>query len=99
MSVQVAIVMGSTSDAPIMAVAEETLKGLGIEHEVRVLSAHRTPDELREWACGLAGRGVKVVIAAAGGAAHLAGAERITWPGRFYRSDIAASEGRVQVTG
>lgn len=73
MSAQVAIVMGSTSDAPVMAVAEETLRGLGIEHETRVLSAHRTPDEVREWAKGLAGRGVKVVIAAAGGAAHLAG--------------------------
>ena len=74
MSAQVAIVMGSSSDAPIMAVAEETLKGLGIEHETRVLSAHRTPDEVRDWAKGLAARGVKVVIAAAGGAAHLAGA-------------------------
>jgi 5-(carboxyamino)imidazole ribonucleotide mutase len=57
-----------------MAVAEETLKGLGIEHETRVLSAHRTPDELRDWARGLADRGVKVVIAAAGGAAALPGA-------------------------
>jgi len=73
-SAQVAIVMGSSSDAQIMAVAEETLRGLGIEHETRVLSAHRTPDEVRDWAKGLAGRGVKVVIAAAGGAAHLAGA-------------------------
>jgi len=73
-SAQVAIVMGSTSDAPIMAVAEETLSGLGIEHETRVLSAHRTPDEVRDWSRGLADRGVKVVIAAAGGAAHLAGA-------------------------
>ena len=74
MSAQVAIVMGSTSDALTMAVAEETLKGLGIEFETRVLSAHRTPDEVRDWARGLAGRGVKVVIAAAGGAAHLTGA-------------------------
>jgi 5-(carboxyamino)imidazole ribonucleotide mutase len=74
MSAQVAIVMGSSSDAPVMAVAEETLKGLGIEHETRVLSAHRTPDELRDWALGLADRGVKVVIAAAGGAAALPGA-------------------------
>jgi 5-(carboxyamino)imidazole ribonucleotide mutase len=74
MSAQVAIVMGSSSDAPIMAVAEETLNGLGIEHETRVLSAHRTPDELRDWARGLAGRGFKVVIAAAGGAAALPGA-------------------------
>lgn len=74
MSAQVAIVMGSSSDAQVMAVAEETLRGLGVEHETRVLSAHRTPDEVRDWAKGLAARGVKVVIAAAGGAAHLAGA-------------------------
>ena len=74
MSAHVAIVMGSSSDAPVMAVAADTLTGLGIEHETRVLSAHRTPDELRDWAKALAGRGVKVVIAAAGGAAHLAGA-------------------------
>jgi 5-(carboxyamino)imidazole ribonucleotide mutase len=74
MSAQVAIVMGSSSDAPVMAVAEETLRGLGIEHETKVLSAHRTPDELRDWARGLAGRGFKVVIAAAGGAAALPGA-------------------------
>lgn len=73
MSARVAIVMGSASDRATMAVAEETLKGLGIESETRVLSAHRTPEALREWAVGLEARGVKVVIAAAGGAAHLAG--------------------------
>lgn len=74
MSAQVAIVMGSASDKPVMAAAEETLKGLGVECEVRVLSAHRTPDALREWATGLEDRGIRVVIAGAGGAAHLAGA-------------------------
>src|SRR5258708_37505273 len=74
MSAGVAIVWGSWSDATVLAVAEETLKGLGIEFETRTLSAHRTPDEGREWARGLAGRGLMVVIAAAGGAAHLAGA-------------------------
>ena len=74
MSAQVAIVMGSASDKPVMAAAEETLKGLGVECEVRVLSAHRTPDALREWAGGLEDRGIRVVIAGAGGAAHLAGA-------------------------
>ena len=57
-----------------MLAAEETLSGLGVESETRVLSAHRTPDAAAEWARGLEGRGVKVVIAAAGGAAHLAGA-------------------------
>jgi len=72
--ISVVIVMGSTSDRPVMQVSEETLSGLGIECEVKVLSAHRTPDALREWVRGLEARGVKVVIAAAGGAAHLAGA-------------------------
>lgn len=72
--ISVVIVMGSTSDRPVMQVSEETLTGLGIECEVKVLSAHRTPDALREWVRGLEARGVKVVIAAAGGAAHLAGA-------------------------
>ncbi|MBI3522213.1 MAG: 5-(carboxyamino)imidazole ribonucleotide mutase [Chloroflexi bacterium] len=65
--------MGSSSDGPTMAAAEETLRGLGIESETRVLSAHRTPNETAEWARGLAARGINVVIAAAGGAAHLAG--------------------------
>ena len=72
--ISVVIVMGSTSDRAVMQVSEETLGGLGIDCEVKVLSAHRTPDALREWVRGLEARGVKVVIAAAGGAAHLAGA-------------------------
>lgn len=66
--------MGSSSDREVMHAAEETLAGLGIASETRVLSAHRTPEELHDWARGLADRGVKVVIAGAGGAAHLAGA-------------------------
>ncbi len=74
MTAVVAIVMGSSSDATLMAAAEETLRGLGVASETRVLSAHRTPEQLREWATGLEARGVRVVIAAAGGAAHLAGA-------------------------
>ena len=74
MSVKVAIVMGSASDRPVMEKAAEVLARLGVEHEVKVLSAHRTPDALREWALGLEPRGVRVVIAGAGGAAHLAGA-------------------------
>jgi phosphoribosylaminoimidazole carboxylase PurE protein len=74
MTVRVAIVMGSASDKPTMEAAVATLKELGVEAEVRVLSAHRTPDALREWVGGLEARGVRVVIAAAGGAAHLAGA-------------------------
>lgn len=66
--------MGSASDRATMAAAEEILTQLGVEFETRVLSAHRTPEAAAEWARGLQGRGVKVVIAAAGAAAHLAGA-------------------------
>jgi 5-(carboxyamino)imidazole ribonucleotide mutase len=71
---KVAIVMGSTSDQPTMRLAADTLEGLGVETETRVLSAHRTPEALREWVDSLEGRGVRVVICGAGGAAHLAGA-------------------------
>lgn len=74
MSVRVAIVMGSASDKPTMEAAVATLKELGVEAEFKVLSAHRTPDAVREWVRGLEDRGIRVVIAAAGGAAHLAGA-------------------------
>lgn len=74
MSALVGIVMGSASDRATMAAAEETLTALGVEFETRVLSAHRTPEAAAEWARSLQGRGVKVVIAAAGAAAHLAGA-------------------------
>jgi 5-(carboxyamino)imidazole ribonucleotide mutase len=69
----VAIVMGSKSDWDVMQHAPETLAELGIAHEVRVTSAHRTPDATMKYASELADRGVEVVIAAAGGAAHLAG--------------------------
>ena len=74
MSAQVGIVMGSSSDRPAMEHAATALAQLGVESEMKVLSAHRTPDALREWVGGLEARGVKVVIAGAGGAAHLAGA-------------------------
>jgi len=73
MNVRVGIVMGSSSDKPVMEHAAKVLEELGVDSEMRVLSAHRTPDALREWVGGLEGRGVKVVIAGAGGAAHLAG--------------------------
>jgi 5-(carboxyamino)imidazole ribonucleotide mutase len=69
----VAIVMGSKSDWEVMQHAPETLNELGIGHEVRVTSAHRTPDATMKYASELADRGVELVIAAAGGAAHLAG--------------------------
>lgn len=69
----VAIVMGSASDTGIMDGAVEALRELSVPFEVRVLSAHRTPDEALDFARGAAGRGIKVIIAGAGGAAHLAG--------------------------
>ena len=71
---KVAIVMGSSSDQATMHFAAETLEGLGVAYETRVLSAHRTPEALREWVESLAERGIRVVICGAGGAAHLAGA-------------------------
>ena len=66
--------MGSSSDETVMKVAVETLRGLGVECDIRVLSAHRTPDALREWVAEANKRGVRVFICGAGGAAHLAGA-------------------------
>ena len=69
----VAIVMGSDSDRPKVAPAAETLEGLGIAHEVHVASAHRTPDRAVALARGARERGIRVIIAAAGSAAHLAG--------------------------
>lgn len=73
MSARVGIVMGSRSDWPVMEHCAATLEELGVECEVRILSAHRTPAETAEWASGAADRGLSVLIAAAGGAAHLAG--------------------------
>ena len=73
-SAKVAIVMGSASDQATMRLAADALENLGVECETRVLSAHRTPEALREWVDSLEGRGVRVVICGAGGAAHLAGA-------------------------
>ncbi len=69
----VAVVMGSASDASVMDGAVEVLRDLSVPVEVRVLSAHRTPDDALDFARQAAGRGVRVVIAGAGGAAHLAG--------------------------
>ena len=69
----VAIVMGSDSDAPVMRQASEALEEFGIGWEMRVLSAHRTPDDTLAYARSAASRGMKVVIAGAGGAAHLPG--------------------------
>jgi len=69
----VAVVMGSKSDWDTMEHTVETLRKLEIAHEVRVLSAHRTPDALEEFVTDVEGRGCEVFVAAAGGAAHLAG--------------------------
>ena len=69
----VGIVMGSDSDWPIMRAAAVTLKNLGIPYEAKVLSAHRTPDQALDYASTASERGIKVLIGAAGGAAHLAG--------------------------
>lgn len=69
----VAIVMGSSSDASIMDDAVQVLRSFGVPVEVRVLSAHRTPDDAIQFARGAGAAGIKVIIAAAGGAAHLAG--------------------------
>jgi 5-(carboxyamino)imidazole ribonucleotide mutase len=69
----VAILMGSASDLPAMQPAADVLKELGIEHQVRVMSAHRTPARVAELATGAAERAIKVFICGAGGAAHLAG--------------------------
>lgn len=70
---QVGVIMGSKSDWPTMSHAVEILEALGVPHEVKIVSAHRTPDRLYEYAKSAAARGLKVIIAGAGGAAHLPG--------------------------
>jgi 5-(carboxyamino)imidazole ribonucleotide mutase len=70
---RIGVVMGSQSDWQTLQSAAETLERLGVDHEVRVVSAHRTPDLLFEYAAQAAGRGLKAIIAGAGGAAHLPG--------------------------
>ncbi|PRD54413.1 5-(carboxyamino)imidazole ribonucleotide mutase [Sphingobacterium gobiense] len=70
---QVGIIMGSKSDLPVMQDAIEVLKALGVSFEVSIVSAHRTPERMYEYAKSAATRGLKVIIAGAGGAAHLPG--------------------------
>ena len=70
---QVGIIMGSKSDLPIMTQAAEMLEELGVEFELTVISAHRTPERMFEYATTARERGLKVIIAGAGGAAHLPG--------------------------
>lgn len=69
----VGIIMGSQSDWATMSACTETLAALGIAHEARIVSAHRTPDRLYDYAKTAAARGLKVIVAGAGGAAHLPG--------------------------
>ena len=85
MSIDVGIIMGSRSDWDTMKNATETLDTLGVSYEVKVVSAHRTPDLLFEYAGTAVDRGLKVIIAGAGGAAHLPG--------------MAASKTRLPVFG
>lgn len=70
---RVAVVMGSSSDLPVMTGAAETLERFGVPHEVRVISAHRTPEDMLAFGHEATGRGLQVIIAGAGGAAHLPG--------------------------
>lgn len=71
--IEISIIMGSTSDLATMNYAADILKGFGIPFETRVLSAHRSPEDTAKYAKSAAGKGIKVIIAGAGGAAHLAG--------------------------
>jgi 5-(carboxyamino)imidazole ribonucleotide mutase len=71
--IEVGIIMGSTSDLPIMKEAAHILDQFGIEHEVKIVSAHRTPERMVDYAKSARERGLKVIIAGAGGAAHLPG--------------------------
>ncbi len=73
-NVKVGIVMGSVSDLPAMKAAGDVLDELGIGYDMRIMSAHRTPEEADQYASSAAGRGIKVLICGAGMAAHLAGA-------------------------
>lgn len=73
MTIEVGIIMGSQSDWPTMKAAAEILDELGVAYETRIVSAHRTPDRLWDYGKSAAPRGLKVIIAGAGGAAHLPG--------------------------
>lgn len=72
-NIKVGIIMGSTSDWPVMQHASDVLTQLNVLHETKIVSAHRTPDRLYEYAKGASARGLNIIIAGAGGAAHLPG--------------------------
>jgi len=73
MQPRVGIIMGSDSDLPTMEKAAEALREFGVSYEIKVVSAHRTPDDMARYAKSAAKRGLKIIIAGAGGAAHLPG--------------------------
>lgn len=73
MTAEVGIIMGSKSDLPVMNEAADILKELGVPYEIKIVSAHRTPDVMYDYAKNAHTRGIKVIIAGAGGAAHLPG--------------------------
>ena len=92
---KVAIVMGSDSDLKVMSKAASMLEKLGIDYEMTIISAHRMPDTFFEWAKGAEDRGVKVIIAGAGMAAHLPGMVRSALPDAGdRRADVRKEPGR-----
>jgi len=92
MSALVAVVMGSKTDMDVMQVCMDTLTKFGIEHEVHVMSAHRTPDKVREFITSARDRGFEVIIAAAGGAAALPGVCKAYTPLPVIGVPLASSE-------
>jgi 5-(carboxyamino)imidazole ribonucleotide mutase len=92
MSALVAVVMGSKSDMDVMQTCMDTLTKFGIEHEVHVMSAHRTPDKVREFISSARERGFEVIIAAAGGAAALPGVCKAYTPLPVIGVPLASSE-------
>ena len=88
----VAVLMGSKSDAPLMQECLDLLAKLGIPHESHVMSAHRTPDRVRDFASSARERGLEVIIAAAGGAAHLPGAVKAHTPLPVIGVPVPSSE-------
>ena len=92
MSALVAVLMGSKSDMDVMQACMDTLTKFGIEHEVHVMSAHRTPDKVREFVSSARDRGFEVIIAAAGGAAALPGVCKAYTPLPVIGVPLASSE-------